>query len=116
MRPFPPPELVWAPGETRLHVYALPDLRTDAVGRVCGPRALAYEAGPPHISLSYCRAPIDSGVLQSRLRRTARPSRAPLTVTRVQATRCRPGRRRAHLHLAAGARGPLGGGYPAASL
>jgi hypothetical protein len=30
MEPFPPPHMVWAPGETRWHCYALPDYVRDA--------------------------------------------------------------------------------------
>jgi hypothetical protein len=185
MRPFPPPNLVWPRGETRLHVYAVPDragnpalldlidrarpvcnefadsnvlveeewlhatvqqiacdartlgehqrsllageleqaLRSlapftlntagfcvgtagvlldldgdqigepwhmlsarvaDAIGRICGPQALSFDPGPPHLSLTYCSRETDSGDLQGRLRRQVRPSRAPFTVREVQ--------------------------------
>jgi hypothetical protein len=185
VKPFPTPALTWQPGETRLHVYACPDLNVDreladligvarevmaqfppqimvpvddawlhatvsmvsmpaasldaptrvrlaetlvaavvgvpafqltagpalcgtggvvldlsgdqpgqpwdqlstlvrrAILEVCGPQALRYNAGAPHISLSYAASHADSGPVQGRLRQAVR-ARAPFSVNEIR--------------------------------
>jgi hypothetical protein len=47
VRPFPPPELTWQPGESFLHVYALPDVSTcpELAGLISRARAVAEAQG-----------------------------------------------------------------------
>ena len=54
-----------------------------AIRGVFGDEGVRYDPGTPHITLAYATGPADSGVMQSALRRTVRPSRAPLTVDAV---------------------------------
>ncbi|MEV6927056.1 2'-5' RNA ligase family protein [Dactylosporangium sp. NPDC051485] len=55
----------------------------DAITDVFGPGSTDYDPGPPHITLGYAHGPADSGEVQSALRRTVRPSHAPLHVDAV---------------------------------
>jgi hypothetical protein len=54
-----------------------------AIRGVFGDEGLRYDPGTPHITLAYATGHEDSGIVQSRLRRTVRPSRAPLTIDAV---------------------------------
>ncbi|HEU5332294.1 MAG TPA: 2'-5' RNA ligase family protein [Actinocrinis sp.] len=40
----------------------------EAIGRSCGPGALGFEPGPPHVSLTYCSHETDSAPIQEALR------------------------------------------------
>jgi len=55
-----------------------------AISTTLGAAAVATRPGPPHVSIAYAIGETDSGRLQSRLRREARPARAPLTVAAVE--------------------------------
>jgi hypothetical protein len=55
----------------------------DAILTTFGPGSVDYDPGPPHVTLAYATGPEDSGVVQSQLRRTVRPNRAPMTVNAV---------------------------------
>jgi hypothetical protein len=54
-----------------------------AIRGVFGDDGVRYDPGTPHVTLAYATGPEDSGSVQSDLRRTVRPSRAPLTVDAV---------------------------------
>jgi hypothetical protein len=54
-----------------------------AVIRARGDDAIQHSGGRPHISVGYSYSPANSDPLNSRLRNTVTPRRAPLTVDRV---------------------------------
>lgn len=83
MEPFPPPHMVWAPGETRWHCYALPDYARDAslgelIGRsraaaleVAGDALAAVEDEWVHATVSMISVPaaeLESGVVEALAR------------------------------------------------
>ena len=68
------------PGEAFHELYT----RTrHAIATVLGPDAIDYVTLPPHVSVGYAKDDGESGEVQSRLRRTVRPSHARMSVREV---------------------------------